>query len=208
MSKIKIGAQVTAKVRPTKVTVSGTFQGYRLEAQEDPTSICGTVLHVKDGMQHLDYVYVDSIKVCESEDERIRTALLRCCDDWEKGQFGCMAKEDVPAIRAYLEKQKEQKPAEWSEEDEDMLNSIIATCQLVAQDRDSGPARHLLERQEKFLKSLRSRPKSSDNWKPSKKQIDALWSATEKYLGSNNEKVREIIGKVLESLYNDLKNLI
>ena len=46
----------------------------------------------------------------ESEDERIRKALLRCCDDWEKGQFGCMAKEDIPAIRAYLEKQKEQKP--------------------------------------------------------------------------------------------------
>ena len=46
----------------------------------------------------------------DSEDEKIRKALLRCCDDWEKGQFGCMAKEDVPAIRAYLEKQKEQKP--------------------------------------------------------------------------------------------------
>lgn len=47
----------------------------------------------------------------DSEDEKIRKILLRCCDDWEKGQFGCMAKEDVPVIRAYLEKQKEQKPA-------------------------------------------------------------------------------------------------
>ena len=54
MDKIKIGAQVTAKVRLTKVTVSGTFQGYRLEDQEDPTSIYGTVFYVKDGMQHLD----------------------------------------------------------------------------------------------------------------------------------------------------------
>lgn len=43
----------------------------------------------------------------ETKDEKIRKALLRCCDDWEKGQFGCMAKEDVPAIRAWLEKQKE-----------------------------------------------------------------------------------------------------
>ena len=43
-----------------------------------------------------------------SKDEKIRKVLLRCCDDWEKGQFGCMAKEDVPTIRAYLEKQGEQ----------------------------------------------------------------------------------------------------
>ena len=42
----------------------------------------------------------------ESEDEKIRKALLRCCDDWEKGRFGCMAKEDVPAIRSYLERRE------------------------------------------------------------------------------------------------------
>lgn len=45
-----------------------------------------------------------------SEDEKVRKALLRCCDDWEKGQFGCMAQEDVPTIRAYLERQKKQQP--------------------------------------------------------------------------------------------------
>lgn len=49
-------------------------------------------------------VIIESIK---DKDERIRKALLRCCDDWEKGQFGCMKSEDVPAIRAYLEKQKD-----------------------------------------------------------------------------------------------------
>ena len=43
----------------------------------------------------------------ESEDERIRKTLLRCCDDWDKGQFGCMKKEDIASIRAYLEKQKD-----------------------------------------------------------------------------------------------------
>ena len=59
--------------------------------------------------------------------------------------------------------QEQQNPAEWSEEDRDMLNSIIATCKLAAQVRDSGPARHLLEMQERFLKSLLSRPKPSDN---------------------------------------------
>ena len=47
----------------------------------------------------------------ENEDEKVRKALLRCCDDWEKGQFGCMAKEDIPAVRAWLEKQKTSEAA-------------------------------------------------------------------------------------------------
>ena len=59
-----------------------------------------------------------------------------------------------------------QPKQEWSEEDKNMLNSIIATCQLAAQDRDSGPARHLLGMQERFLKSLRPQP----HWKPSEEQ--------------------------------------
>ena len=126
----------------------------------------------------------------ESEDERIRKALLRCCDDWEKGQFGCMKSEDVPAIRTYLEKQKEQntlsteetelnsiafleqlgytcvppgaeqKPAEWSEEDEKMLrlceNRIMGTGTFV-------PTGAGLYDMVSWLKSLRQQP----HWKPS-----------------------------------------
>ena len=53
-------------------------------------------------------------------------------------------------------KQDEQK---WSEEDEDMLNSIIATCKLAEQDRDSSPAKHLFEMQTNWLKSLKERMK-------------------------------------------------
>ena len=56
----------------------------------------------------------------ESEDERIRKTLLRCCDDWDKGQYGTMAKKDVAKIRAYLEKQKGQKPAEWKPQPESL----------------------------------------------------------------------------------------
>ena len=48
----------------------------------------------------------------DSENEKIRKALLRCCDDWEKGQYGCMNAADIPSVRAYLEKQKEQKLAD------------------------------------------------------------------------------------------------
>ena len=50
------------------------------------------------------------IELKESEDERIRQIILRCCYDWDKGRSSCVAIEDVPAIRAYLERLKEQKP--------------------------------------------------------------------------------------------------
>lgn len=46
---------------------------------------------------------------------------------------------------------------EWDENDEEMLRSIIATCELAEQDRDSSPARHLLEMQLNWLKSIKQR---------------------------------------------------
>ena len=93
-------------------------------------------------------------------DERIRKEIadfIRWAID--RGSITNERREKSDAWLAYLEQQKEQKSAEWSKKDEDMLNSIIATCQLAAQDRDSGPARHLLEMQERFLKSIRPQPK-------------------------------------------------
>ena len=153
MSKIKIGAQVTAKVRPTKVTVSGTFQGFRLEDQEDPTSICGTVLHVKDGMQHLDYVYVDSIKVCESEDERIYNLIYSSI----KNEMPIASPRNKELALAYLERQKEQKSTEWSEEDEEMFDAICAIIRMGVPVESSAKAK---------IDWLRSfRPQS--HWKPS-----------------------------------------
>lgn len=44
-------------------------------------------------------------------------------------------------------------------------------------------------------------------WKPSIEQLEALWCAVEKYLESDNANVVELRGKVLESLYDDLKKL-
>lgn len=110
MSKIKIGAQVTAKARPTKVTVSGTFQGYELEDQEDPTSICGKVFYVKDGKQYLAHVYVDSIEVCESEDERTRRELLNFIEAEKEHSPETVPGKHWDRWITYLEKQKEQKP--------------------------------------------------------------------------------------------------
>lgn len=103
----------------------------------------------------------------------------------------------------------EQKPAEWSEDDENMLNSIIATCQLAAQDRDSGPARHLLGMQERFLKSFRSRLKSSNNWKPSDEQMGAIQDAIEIFRDKHlNSKCGSPTYIELCSLSNDLEKLM
>jgi hypothetical protein len=98
----------------------------------------------------------------ESEDESIRKALLRCCDDWDKGQFGCMKKEDVPLIRAYLEKKKEpltpeekmnhplylegfdvgrqvgevvKKPEKWNDADDKIQRNLMTLLSCMRGDR-------------------------------------------------------------------------
>ena len=58
-----------------------------------------------------------------------------------------------------IEKKSEQKST-WSEEDEEMFKSIMATCELAEQERDSSPARHLLEMQLNWLKLLKNRIKN------------------------------------------------
>ena len=49
-----------------------------------------------------------------------------------------------------------QNPA-WSKEDEEMLKSVIATCELAEQERNSSPAKHLLEMQLNWLKAIKQR---------------------------------------------------
>ncbi|MBO6247195.1 MAG: hypothetical protein J6N54_00090 [Bacteroidales bacterium] len=110
MSKIKIGAKVTAKVCPTKVTVSGTFQGYELQDREDPTSVCGKVFYVKDGMQRLDFVYVDSIKVCEDKNEMMRKRIINILtnntDAHEEG--AALYAEEIAWLKNYWKPSEEQ----------------------------------------------------------------------------------------------------
>ena len=58
-----------------------------------------------------------------------------------------------------------EQPAEWSEEDENMLNSIInVVCGVGSQPNG------LREKQVRFLKSLRPQP----HWKPTDEQMEAL----------------------------------
>jgi len=92
---------------------------------------------------------------------------------------------------------------EWGKRDEEMLKSIIATCELACEDRDSSPARHLLKMQTNWLKSLRPQKQ----WKPSNEQIDALENLVRSYGESGTLSPYDNNTKQLYSLLYDLKNL-
>lgn len=87
---------------------------------------------------------------------------------------------------------------EWSEEDEKMCQNIL---ECLRNGWKKLPADIL--KYESWLESLKDRY----TWKPSEEQMEALWCATEKNLESDNANVVELRGKVLESLYHDLKKL-
>ena len=124
----------------------------------------------------------------ESEDERIRKAISYaiCTAAHQDGTLINDVTKDEAL--AYLEKQKEQKPAEWSEEDKDYYDAIIAKLEVVQDDA------LLTDNQIDFLKSLRPQP----HWKPSAEQMRAVFAASER-----NDK----LGAILNNLYNDLKKL-
>ena len=168
MSKIKIGAQVTAKVCPTKVAVSGTFQGYELQDNEDPTSVCGKVFYVKDGMQHLDWVYIDSIKVFESEDERIRRMIVNTLRDAVLSER--ISETSYREMLDYLEKQKEQKPEEWSEDDEIEHDYL---CKLLRETWDKIDKGSCIDNAITWFEKLPERI-YQHSWKPSEEQIGIL----------------------------------
>lgn len=144
----------------------------------------------------------------ESEDERIRRALIK--------QFSAISMETwagIPKIDiiAYLEKQKEQKPAEWSEEDAAMLESIIKDydylCRIWLQDYEKRlggadcEARIDIRNQITWLKSLRLQ----SHWKPSVEQISALDCVAGAF-SPNNKEYRMVMHHI-NTLRNMLKQL-
>lgn len=122
----------------------------------------------------------------ESEDERIRKELIEQViyiipDKSEVDDNGntlpCYTTR-INKYIAWLEKQGEQKPAAWSEEDEDMLNKLILHFDWTADYRfdksDCDAARN-------WLKSLKDRVQPQNTWKPS----EDLEEAAKHYLYSN-----------------------
>lgn len=88
---------------------------------------------------------------------------------------------------------------EWSEEDEEMLNSCISSIEESKENRyaykeTDGDTSY--DHEIDWLKSLRPQP----HWKPSEEQMWALDVALENFYNQNDR-------AALESLYNDLKKL-
>ena len=66
-----------------------------------------------------------------SEDEKIRQQLLWLCQEWEHNPERRTIPADIDnikQIRGYLERQKEQKPIKWNEDDENIRKQLISIC--------------------------------------------------------------------------------
>ena len=115
-------------------------------------------------------------ELVESEDERIRKEII------------AMIKEDWPGRQdaiAWLEKQGEKKPVEWSERDKEVLNSILELLENLGYDSWKN-----------WLKSLRPHKQ----WKPSEEQMKALMDSTRGLYACKDK-------NLLLDLYEQLKAL-
>ena len=98
---------------------------------------------------------------------------------------------DHKAAITAVKKLYKQKP--WSEEDKDYFDAIITKLEVTQEDAA------LTDNQLKFLKSLKYRVLPQNTWKPSDKQMEALYEETQK-----SDRIRD---DRIVSLYNDLKKL-
>jgi len=149
----------------------------------------------------------------ESEDERIRKNLIRMVqnvrnDSTEKGYYDI----SFDKYLSYLEKQKEQKPAEWSEEDEThvefILESLEDQIRFCKKDAEGAYYAKQIRTAQNWLKSLRPVSKESlqPHWKPSEEQMEAFKG----YIEDFQAKAEAAVGgwnnfDVMIRLYEQLK---
>ena len=139
----------------------------------------------------------------ESDDERIRKWLIEQMEAFHNQAEKFGDKEDIEMTTkaiTYLERQKEQKPAERSEEDKEMLRIISNRLEKFNEwaTEQGYPIDDPTMKQSPidWLKSLRPQP----HWKPSEEQMEALSDA---YVEARTFKMADI----LESLHQDLEKL-
>lgn len=102
--------------------------------------------------------------------------------------------------------QIEQKPAEWSEEDEKMIENIIDTINMSIEDCDvddvGTKARFTLEKERDWLKNKLKSLRLQSTWKPSKEQMEAMGNVIKPYCKGYGWDETP-----LGTLYNNLKKL-
>lgn len=149
----------------------------------------------------------------ESEDERIRKELVYFIQKEKEYMESKVKPENSPRLMffmdalAYLERQNEQKPAEWSEEDDKMLNAIIDDIHCGTD--FNAEVMHEANEREKWLrerfKSLRPQP----SWKPSEQQMRCLLDCVSKAKEIHNASVGGYDAyRILMSLYDELHKLL
>ena len=117
------------------------------------------------------------IELKESEDERIRKWIISDITE-NLGNYNSASINMAHKALAYLEKQKEQKPAEWSKEDEKKFELLLTcVCRCINDSRvDYEERKQISKKLVPFierLKSLRLQP----HWKPSSLELSALRTA-------------------------------
>ena len=115
----------------------------KLRSLHDDYDTISTLIEVKEELEEI----FPELK--ETEDEKIRKELLEHCKNQAKPYIDTGNKcPQIQSWIAWLEKQGEQKPVEWNEEDDYMLESIIS-------DFYGGHKSSI--GQDKWLKSLREK---------------------------------------------------
>lgn len=147
-------------------------------------------------------------ELAESEDERIRKSIVELI----KQSSEILNKSNQALMLAWIEKKGEQKPTEWSEEDEQFLlvcKNALAKYQ-VSDKWDAGIISRWLENKIKAMPEKLSDVGSNvgrnigsnvGSWKPSDEQIRPLEYAIDYFRKKKNDTT------YLESLYQDLKKL-
>ena len=136
----------------------------------------------EDSSNIVEYIFPE---LKESEDEKIRKEMIAYMKQPKDGELF------PKAWISYLEKQGEQKPVEWSEDDEGWLNDTISFLEEI-----KGTYEQNAQDCINWLKTLRPHP----CWQPSEEMIEALYRAIP---GCVKEKSEDEI--LLDKLYQGLK---
>ena len=139
------------------------------------------------------------LELAESEDERIRKAIIKHFkqeEDKFKGlTFNGYYYKDV---YAWLEKQGEQKPVAWSDDDERMLDDIISHLES---EHDIMPKCNTS--QIKWLKSIRP----AKQWKPTLEQMQALTEIINFLANNHSPHYNDYLYNILSNIRVQLKAL-
>ena len=131
-------------------------------------------------------------ELAESEDEKIRKMIINTLN-----RDKILTEDEAYDCVAWLEKQREQKFVEWSEEDRKMMRNIIDDIHCGT--NFNPEVMHAANEREKWFKSICLRLQS--RWKPSDGQMGSIKQAV------SNMKNSACYDSELVHLLQDLKKL-